>query len=263
MNDNKLHKKLSDIGLNDKESAIYSCLLELGGAYPSTIAEKTKINRSTVYKILLELSVKGLVNEIEKSKKLFYHVADPQKLIRFSREQLRIRERQLEKASELIPELRELFAGSGGKPRVLFFEGPDTMNNLLDDMVATDTPYEMRAFSNAALLKDTASAQSITEFVRAKERKNITTRAIVPDVAGGRSYSETFFKNIAKKYWPQIRYVDAKKFMFEAEITMYAPNKVSIAKLSDTNVIGVIIEDKTIHDMLGMIFEIAWMSAKE
>jgi sugar-specific transcriptional regulator TrmB len=263
MNDNKLHKKLSDIGLNDKEASVYSCLLELGGAYPSTIAEKTKINRSTVYKILLELSVKGLVNEIEKSKKLFYHVADPQKLIRFSKEQLRIRERQLEKASELVPELRELFAGSGGKPRVLFFEGPDTMDNLLEDMVATNMPYEMRAFSNAALFKDFTPKQSINQFIKEKERKNITTRAIVPDVPGGRTFNETVFANIGKKYWPQIRYVDAEKFMFEAEITMYAPNKVSIAKLSGSNIIGVIIEDKTIHDMLGMIFEIAWMSAKE
>lgn len=261
MKDNKHIQKLTHIGLSDKEAAIYNYLLISGGAYPSTIAEHTKINRSTVYKVLLELSVKGLVNEIDKAKKLFYQAEDPQKLIRFSKEQLRIREQQFERATEIVPELRELFAGSGSKPRVLFFEGTETITRLLEDMVATDQPYEMVAFSNAGLFTDFTPEAALTSFIHAKERIGITTRVVVPDTPAAHAFNEVVFANVHKKFWPQLRYVDASKFPFAAEITMYGRHKVSIAKLTNDNVIGIIIEDTVIHDMLTMIFELVWTNA--
>ena len=263
MNNLKLHKKLTNIGLTDKQASVYSALFELGGAYPSKIAEVTKINRSTVYKILLELSVKGLVNEIEKKNKLFYQVEDPSKLIKFSKEQLKITEGQLEKAQDLVPELREMFSNLGDKPRVLFFEGPDTMYNLLNDMVNVDEKYEMVAFSNTGMFRDFMPTEFLKDFVKKKEKLGITTKAIVPDTLGSRDYSKIVFKDIDKKFWPVVKYVDPDKFMFEAEITMYGKNKVSIAKLSKENLIGIMIEDQTIHDMLKMIFEISWLSAKD
>jgi len=64
-------KKLEKSGLSDKEALVYLSLLELGGAFPSKIAEYSGLNRSTVYMVLLNLSVRGLVNEIEKKNKFF------------------------------------------------------------------------------------------------------------------------------------------------------------------------------------------------
>jgi sugar-specific transcriptional regulator TrmB len=93
-------EKNNKIGLTDKESAVYSTLLELGGAYPSKIAEKTKINRSTVYKILLDLSVKGLVSEIQKKGKLFYQIENPDKLARYLKDKVTIANDQFEKAQK-------------------------------------------------------------------------------------------------------------------------------------------------------------------
>lgn len=264
MSKEKITKKLSNIGLSDKEASVYSALLELGGAYPSKIAEITKINRSTVYKVLLSLSIKGLVNEIEKKNKIFYQIEDPNKLIRFSKEQLRISESNLNKAQDLVPELRELFSSLSNKPKVLFFEGHSTIQNLCDDMVNVEKSYEMLAFSNAELFKGSLSIENRENFVKEKEQKGIKTRAMVPDTSQNRSYNETVFKNIKnKEIWPKIRYVDAEKFMFNGEITIYGIKKVSIAKFDKDNLIGVLIEDQTIHDMMKMIFEIAWESAKE
>ena len=67
-------KKLEKTGFSDKEALVYLTLLELGGASPSKIAEYAELNRTTVYKILLNLSVRGLINEIEKRNKLFYQI---------------------------------------------------------------------------------------------------------------------------------------------------------------------------------------------
>jgi hypothetical protein len=43
---------------------------------------------------------------------------------------------------------------------------------------------------------------------------------------------------------------------------VYGTNKVSITKLGNQNMIGVIIEDKIIHDMMKMIFELSWNSSE-
>ena len=64
-----LLQKLNRSGFTDKESLVYVSLLELGGAYPSRIAQYCNLRRSTVYNILLSLSVRGIVNEIEKKNK--------------------------------------------------------------------------------------------------------------------------------------------------------------------------------------------------
>lgn len=51
--------------------------------------------------------------------------------------------------------------------------------------------------------------------------------------------------------------------MFQAEITMYGKNKVSIAKLSEENPNGVIIEDKDLADSLRSLFYLIWNNLKE
>ena len=67
-------KKLEQTGFSDKEALVYASLLELGGAYPSRIAEYAGLKRSTVYNVLLHLSVRGLISEIDKKSKLFYQI---------------------------------------------------------------------------------------------------------------------------------------------------------------------------------------------
>lgn len=70
MLDEKLIFQLAKIGLSKKAAKIYTALLlNSGGLYPSKLAEITKINRSTVYKVLLDLSIKELATEIIKGKK--------------------------------------------------------------------------------------------------------------------------------------------------------------------------------------------------
>ena len=69
--DQKIIEKIQKIGLSDKEAKVYLYLLTSQGAYPSKVATETRLNRSTVYKILTSLSIKGLATEIEHGKKIF------------------------------------------------------------------------------------------------------------------------------------------------------------------------------------------------
>ena len=117
--------KLKRTGLEEKEAQIYGYLVETGGSFPSEIAEATKINRSTVYKTLGILSVRGLVGEVEKKKKLFYFPESPAKFLRSMKSKISIAEDAYKKASELVPALEGLFQSHDNKPRVTFYEGKD------------------------------------------------------------------------------------------------------------------------------------------
>src|SRR4051812_35807719 len=101
--DHSLRLKLEKAGLSDNESAIYTYLLDVGGAYPSAIALGTSINRSTVYKTLLQMTIKGLVNEIERSKKQFYQVSSTKALSNYARSQIRLAENKFDAAEQLLP----------------------------------------------------------------------------------------------------------------------------------------------------------------
>lgn len=260
MNNERLVQQLQKTGLSEKAALVYTTLLQMGGAYPSTLSEATHLNRSTVYKILLDLSVKNLVTEIQKGKKLFYQIEKPEKLIRFSRNRAEMAQEAYEKTKELIPELEGVFSLTPNKPTIRYFQDAEGIVSIYEDMVSEKKKYEMVSFSHGEAFKNYLPPKKLQDFVTSKARLGITTRGIVPDTPENRKYSETVFAGLDKKVWPQIRFVPKEIFPFEAEITTYGENKLAITKLRGEKLIGIVIEDKLVHDMIEMIFNLLWKS---
>ena len=259
----QIKKQLHKIGLTEKESAVYSSLLELGGAYPSKIAERTKINRSTVYKILLDLSIKGLVSEIEKSKKLFYQIENPNKLTRYLKDKINLANDQLEVAQKVVPEIEGLFNMFADKPKVSYFEGQEQVMNIYADHLNVKKPYEMVAWANTTYLQDLLKLDFFLHYRKTKEKLKITTRGIIPNTDYDQEFVNKTYKEIriAEKYWPVMKFIPYKEFSFQGEITVYGEDKVSIVNLNKNHFTGTLIQDKTIHDMMKMIFELSWKGA--
>lgn len=253
-------EKLKKSVFTEKEAMVYLSVLELGGAYPSRITEYCGLNRSTVYKILTDLSVRGLVNEIEKRNKLYYQIEKPDRIVRYAKSRVTMANEQLEQLEKIIPEFEGIFSQNPNKPVVRYFENADGINAIYEEMVSQKKKYEMISFSHGQAFKDYLPAKSLYKFVKAKERFGITTRAIIPDTAENRKYDDEVFKGIKKDIWPNIRFVPKEVFPFEAEMTLYDNNKLAITKLTNEKLIGIVIEDKLVHDMFKMIFELLWKS---
>jgi len=258
-----IQKQLEKIGLTKKEVLVYSAILELGGAYPSKIAEITKINRSTVYKILLDLSIKGLINEIEKSKKLFYQINNPSRLTRYLKDRVIIANDNLEAAQRIIPEIEGLFNMFAEKPRVSYFEGQEQVMSIYTDHIQGGKSYEMLAWANTTYLQDLLKLDFFLHYRKTKEKIGITTRGIVPDTEFDQEFVNKTYKDIdiKQKYWPTMKYIPYTQFSFKGEITIYGEDKVSIVNLNKNHFTGTIIQDKTIHNMMKMIFELSWKGA--
>ena len=260
--DISLLKKLEKSGLGDKEALVYLALLELGGAYPSRIAEYTALNRSTVYKILLNLSVRGLVNEIEKKNKLFYQIERPQKLIRYNESKIRIAEESLETVKNILPNIESLFSSLSDRPKITYYEKEEGILQIYEEHISVKKPYEMLAWANAHELINLLPAPFFDHYVKTKEKIGIKTRGILPDTEENRAFNSVRYKGIGEKLIPQLRYVSPEHFPKTrlGEITIYGDKKVSIVNFERDKMIGTVIEDESIHKIMKMIFELSWES---
>ncbi|PIR04312.1 MAG: hypothetical protein COV59_01610 [Candidatus Magasanikbacteria bacterium CG11_big_fil_rev_8_21_14_0_20_39_34] len=257
----KYHKVISQLqktGLSEKEAWVYSALYDLGGAYPSKVAEYSGLNRSTVYALLERLCIKGLVTELEKKKKIFYQLENPQKLIRYAQGRVRMANEGVDQAQKLIPELEGLFSLTPNKPKVIFYEGKDEIIQVYDDHIAGKKNYEMYGFSNVENLISFLPKGYLREYVKKKEKYGITSKGIVPNTKISSDYAKNEYRHVGKKIWPQLRFIEKNSFPFSAELTVYDRNRVSMVNFDARGLIGVIIEDSTIHGMMKMLFELAW-----
>jgi hypothetical protein len=129
---------------------------------------------------------------------------------------------------------------------------------MYEDQVATTKKYEMLSFANAAELENTFPEKFFRNYRRAKERIGITTRGIIPDGGQNVTFMKRMYAGYKKEIVPKVKFVAAAEFPFKGEIVIYENNKVGIVNLNKEYLTGLIIEDKTIHNMTKMIFEIAW-----
>ncbi len=257
-----LADKLQETGLSDKEIVIYTTLFDMGGGgYPSAISTKAKLNRSTTYKALMSLSIKGLVNEIEKKNKIYYQLNKPDRLIKYIEYRSDQVAKKVSDIKQLLPELSQIFQHLSNTPKVLFFEGSLEVAEIYKDMTSY-SDYEMLALFNACEFEKFLGNTALKEFVRKREEMRISMRAILPDTIRDLDYTERVYGSIKKEYFPITRHISANDFPFDGDITIYGKNRIAIIKLDKetptSQLIGVIIEDAMVHGMMKMFFELAW-----
>ncbi len=260
--DTKIKSELERFGLSEKSARVYFAVLELGGAYPSRIAEKAHLSRSTVYKLLLDLSVKGLVNEIDKDGKIFYQIERPGRLLHYAKSRKDTADEQYERIKNIMPEIEGLYSLTPNKPKIRYFENLEGIMSIFEDHVNVKKPYEMVGFANTEKLESFMAPKFLKWYVKTKAQKRITTRGILPDTSLNKSYNERLYANIKKEFQlNDLRYIPENEFPLNGEITIYGEDKVSIINFSDSQAVGIIIEDKAIHDMMARVFELSWKGA--
>lgn len=251
---------LSAAGLSPKATLVYYALLEFGTMFPSTIAQYTNLNRSTVYHTLQELVDQDLVGQFEKNKKYCYQVQKPKNLLQFIRRQINTLADNYSNTEKIMPELEALRNAVPQLPRIHFFEGPEGVENVYRDHIEQAQPYEMVGYSNVGELQKFLSKRFFFNYVKAKARLKITSRGIFPDTYKDFNYNQTVYRHISQEYWPLIKHIESDLFSYKIEISMYGTNRVSIVNFHEYVMVGIIIEDVTIHRMMRMIFDLVWNS---
>lgn len=241
----KLTNILKDLGFNNKEIEIYSVLLPLGSASIRTIAEKTNINRGTVYDILESLAKRGFITAIKKGERRKFALKSPEELLTFIEKQQKSLEAQKIKIKEVLPEFLSFYVKQGGRPSVEYFDDDQGIKYILENVLKVfgDTISENKEYY-------VYSSKSVRQylyklfpnFTKEKVRRRIKTKVIALGEGGDPKNLK-----LAERKWLA---TDAPAY-----ILIYGPKIALISVADDKKPFGVIINDPKIAKTQKIIFE--------
>ncbi|MFA6096156.1 MAG: helix-turn-helix domain-containing protein [Candidatus Paceibacterota bacterium] len=238
---------LQTVGFSRKKTKIYLAILELGEASVIEIAKKAGIKRTTVYNILPELIIDGLVKKSVKNKKGFFFIEDPS-LIKTSLEE------KMGTIEKSLPELRAMQNTIPSKPRITFYEGGGGAKALYRDTLDSLTPGDtLLSYTGLTdfykLIPKDFSEWYIKERIKRKIRIEV--------IALRSKITDEWQKNAAREL-REIKIVNNSDFRFDGDTEIYG-NKIALISYKE-NFMGVIIESKEISQMLRMAFRLMWNS---
>ena len=257
----EISKILYNAGLSEKQADVYSYLLKNGASSPSVIAERTNITRPSIYRILLELSIKGLVDETQQNKKKLFFISSVDKLSNWKKDNIKFVNRQSELIEKNLPNLRNLLLSNENSIQVRYFNDIEALHKIYDDHLEYAN-YEMIGFSDIEKITEFLGEDFLRKYVTKKKKSNIRSRGIIPISTFGKEYKEDFYGKHAYNEQVQIRMIDGSKYPigYGTEIVLYANKKISMIDVSQKTLSGVIIENESLYMTLKSIFEMTWVN---
>lgn len=235
---------LKQIGLNEKEAAVYLALLELGTSTVHGIARKADLKRPTVYLILDNLEQKGLVSLIPKAKISLYAAQSPEKILT----DLHKREQLLKLQ---LPNLLALYNDNKVKPQVQLFQGKEGVDEVYQKI------FKARQTQLFSTIKDVQ--QVYPELVKELLRKTKQGEMRVKEILTKSKEDIDYAKSIQPNEYYEQRFA-------EGEVGFLTDNALfddSVAFFSYTPFIfAVLITSKEIYQSLLTLFELAWQTAE-
>lgn len=114
----------ANLGLSEKEAAVYLAALELGDATVQPLAQKAGLRRTSLYHFIGNLVDLGLLERAKVRGRMHYRPRPPEELVS-------LQERRLEEIREALPQFAGLYNTSARKPRISYFEGPEQMRQVM------------------------------------------------------------------------------------------------------------------------------------
>ncbi len=156
-----LKQVLSNIGLDEKETATYMAVLELGTSSVYSIAKKAELKRPTVYRLLDQLGQKGLVTIVPRVKKQLYTANSPEHIV----SEL---QRKAEVMKNYLPQFLAIFNSKKDKPQVQLFEGKEAVRQVYQKCISLNKVW---FFGSVSEMFDTEEFKLFLKRVKAGELK--------------------------------------------------------------------------------------------
>lgn len=244
-----LTEELIDFGLNEREAAIYLALLSKKDQTVFHLSKQVNLPRTTVYNDLDRLKKLDLVGVFKKNQVAYWFAESPRRLVKSA-------EQKAARIKEIFPELEALMVQSDNQPEVRFYEGKDSIKDIINglyDMLENRTERNLYTISHPELLEQ--FPKYLPAVLGRKNRLKIFTHLIAPEQAknlGLPAYTPDEYREV--RFLPD-------KFSFNSTMII-ADEKVSLFSLKDNNVYAVTITSPTISNMFKQIFLFTWEMCK-
>lgn len=240
----QLQEALQTTGLNEKEAAVYTALLQLGRASAYSVAVKSGLKKPTTYVILEQLIEKGMVQRVPRVKKQLYFANSPEQVFAVAEEKLNV-------AKQKLPELMAMARTDENKVSTVFYEGLPGMKKLMEYGFKEHEGGEMIGFfATDKNVKPELTDYFKDEWAANQKKHNITMRGIAPH-----DPSLTEYRKADKEHGRDIRAVSTKEYSSEVAIMVLG----DIVKIEDyKNLQGIAIENKDVAKAFAQVFEMLW-----
>ena len=235
-------------GFTLKEAKVYLSILEYGQATMSMIARKTQLERPTVYDIVSRLENKGFASTL-KTKGIKQVTVTPPNLI------IESIKNSLNQAEKILPDLMEMAYRSPIKPRIKFYEGMKGMKQVLSEYSLSHE--ETYVFSDYSTYPKEVLQFIYIEIIPERIRRNSPTQMLIVN-----NPQHIDVKKNEKKYHQEHRLVNFPdgKGLENLEILLWE-NKIGFLSFGNNEMFGMIIESKSISQMLKNIHALIWQNA--
>lgn len=246
---------LSHLGLSEKESLVYQCLLAQGRQTVASLSANTQLKRGDLYNILYSLRDMGLVATDESKGVATFTVCDPHNL----KNQITIQKNRAEEAAllaeSIMPQLISQYTLSTNKPSIRYLEGVEGFRAMYGEFFKSGEKQlrVMRSIYDS----DRPEILAVIREAREKQIENgITMRLISPlQEKTKRRFLETDGpRNIVR------RIVEPDQLICEAQILLWG-NTAAIVSLKNEVVIT-LIENADSAQTLNQMFEYIWKSSE-
>lgn len=242
----KTIKILSKIGLSEKQAIVYTTLLELGDVSMTELAKATKLKRPTVYLIIDELDILGLITMNQKGKKKIYGSVHPR---RFS-EILEFRKNQYQ---ELLPELLARYGKESTKPKVRMQEGIEGVRSAYKEAFQDITKEKEGLWIGNIELLETYFPQVLKEY---NQMLNTLKRYQIREIIFGGEKAKIFVDKMNKNKSHKLKYINTPPIGATDELII--GNKIMTFVFSEKEVFTIITESKEIAQTKKALFELIW-----
>lgn len=232
-------KKLQQLGLSEKESAVYLAGLGFGPMTIVDIVKQSKIKRGTIYDIMPNLVTQGYFAKSIVGKKVFYSANHPNIL--------KVLERNRQAALDhFFPELEKLFLLEKRHTSLVFHD------NIKDIQSAhirhiKNQKGELLAVEDYKLI-DNLTIEWVEKYITERKRNNIFVRSIATNTPEGWTERDLNDKRKIKKL--------PKNSKFEISLTIY-DDTVLITSLKG-ELVCVEVQSKIIATAMRSMFDIMW-----
>ena len=245
-------EKLRSLGLSDNESKVYLAMLELGPSPVMEIARKAEINRPTAYAQIETLKKKGLVSTQTKGKKQLYIAESPEHLEFVIDRQLSEIKNKKDEFQNILPELLNLYATSGSRPQVRFFEGKEGILRMQEIVLKSNTDEILAVASLDQIFNLFPS--HVNNYSNKRVDKGIRSRLIY-------TYSKgPTLKDNDEKMLRTSKFVSEEMMPLSGDLSIYG-DSVAISALTG-KISGIIIDHPEIAKSFKSFFELIWNSIK-
>lgn len=239
---NTLLDIITENGLSEKAAKVYLAGLELGETSIQRLAQKTKLQRTTVYRLVAELKHKGLFFTSISQKKRLFTAEDPSKLIGL----LDQKKSRLEKA---LPDLQSLIKFFDKKPSIKYYEGEAGIKKVYTDTLSYPD-HKILAWVNSEAVTNFKIDYLRHEYLPSRIKKRIPVFAIAPDTPEMRAYQTRDAVSL------RTTKILKRRASFNVEIMMYGKEKIAIIDFVES--FALLIQNEHMHHTLKTIFESFW-----